>query len=185
MTSGFGATGYTVGIPQIMKEFDISMTVSVLGLSLYFWGLFFAPIITPHLSEAFGRATVYLVSLPIFALFILGGGFSKTFASLAICRFFAGFFGGPALVLIEGTFADVWSGDATLTYYSVLTLASYVGVAAGTSTFTLEHALSELTNASNRSSCLWLCYHGRRLEMDPVDDSHDRSRRLLHWHRDA
>ena len=108
------------------------MTTAILGLSLYLWGIAFAPIMTPHLTEALGRSKVYLVSLPICSLFILGAGASQTFASLAVCRFFAGFFGGPCLVLIEGTFADVWSADATVTYYSFLSLASYVGAACGT-----------------------------------------------------
>lgn len=35
------------------------------------------------------------------------------------------------LRLIEGTFADVWSAQVTVSYYSVLTLASFTGTAAG------------------------------------------------------
>ena len=109
------------------------MTTAILGLSLYLLGIAFAPITTPHLSERFGRSVVYLVSLPIFSLFIVGAGVSHNFATLAACRFFAGFFGGPCLVLIEGTFADVWSTDATVTYYSFLSLAPFVGTATGMS----------------------------------------------------
>lgn len=74
------------------------MQVSILGLSLYLLGIAFAPITTPHLSERFGRQAIYLFSLAIFSLFILGASFSKSFAALAVCRFFAGFFGGPCLV---------------------------------------------------------------------------------------
>ncbi|KAL9040277.1 MAG: hypothetical protein Q9214_004552, partial [Letrouitia sp. 1 TL-2023] len=123
----FGLTSTTVGIQGVMMRFDVSMTVAILPLSLFLFGVFFAPIITPHLSERLGRSPVYFTSLPLFALFILGAGFSKSFASLAICRFFAGFFGGPCLVLIEGTFADVWPAQKTVTYYSFLSLASYIG----------------------------------------------------------
>ena len=112
-------------------QFNVSMTSAILGLSLFLFGVVFAPIYTPHLSERYGRSAVYFVSLPIFALFILGAGYSKSFAALAACRFFAGFAGGPCLVLIEGTFADVWSARITVTYYSFLSLASYVGAAAG------------------------------------------------------
>ena len=115
-----------------MAEFEVSMTTAIFGMSLVLFGIAFAPIITPHLSEAFGRVPVYMVSLPIFSLFILGAGLSQTFASLAICRFFAGFFGGWCLVLIEGTFADVWAEHATVTYYSILGLSSYSGAACGT-----------------------------------------------------
>ncbi|KAL8926935.1 MAG: hypothetical protein Q9172_001596 [Xanthocarpia lactea] len=123
----FGVTSLTVGIQGVMQRFNVSMTMAVLGLSLTLFGIAFAPIITPHLSERYGRSPVYLVSLPIFALFILGAGYSSSFGALAVCRFFAGFFGGPCLVLIEGTFADVWSAHLTVTYYSFLSLASYVG----------------------------------------------------------
>ncbi|KAI4147259.1 MAG: hypothetical protein L6R39_003172 [Caloplaca ligustica] len=123
----FGVTSLTVGIQGVMMHFHVSMTVATLGLSLTLLGIAFAPIITPHLSERFGRSPVYFVSLALFALFILGAGFSRSFGALATCRFFAGFFGGPCLVLIEGTFADVWSPRITVTYYSFLSLASYVG----------------------------------------------------------
>lgn len=125
-------TVYTAGISQVIKQFNVSYTTAILGLSLYLFGIAFAPVMTPHLSERFGRSPVYLISLPIFSLFVVGAGVTKSFTTLAICRFFAGFFGGPCLVLIEGTFADVWSGNATVTYYSFLSLASYLGAAAGT-----------------------------------------------------
>lgn len=35
------------------------------------------------------------------------------------------------LSLIEGTFADVWSVEITLAYYSVLTASSFIGAATG------------------------------------------------------
>ncbi len=130
----FGATSYTVGLGGVQKDFNVSMTVSILGFSIYLWGIAFAPIHTPHLSERFGRQVVYLACYPIFMLFILGAAVSKTFASLMVTRFFAGFFGGPCLVLIEGTFADVWSANVTVTYYGALTLASFIGAGAGETT---------------------------------------------------
>ncbi|KAI9891785.1 MAG: hypothetical protein M1814_002350 [Vezdaea aestivalis] len=130
-TAAFGITCYTTGILEVMKQFEVSMTASILGLSLYLFGIVFAPIITPHLSERYGRTVVYLVTYPIFMLFILGAGFSKTFGSLMVCRFFAGMFAGPSLVLIEGTFADVWHPDVTLSYYAALALAAFTGTGCG------------------------------------------------------
>ena len=121
----------------MVERFGVTMQVAILGFSLNLLGIAFAPIITPHLSERFGRQAVYLVSLPTFSLFILGGSFSRSFAALAVCRFFAGFFGGPCLVLIEGTFADVWSAKTTVAYYSFLALASFIGAACGKLHFVL------------------------------------------------
>jgi len=121
------------------------MQVAVLGFSLPIFGIFFAPIYTPHLSERFGRVPVYFVSLPLFALFTLGSGLAQNFATLAICRLLAGLTGGPIIVLIEGTFADVWEGKgATVSYYSVLTLASFIGTACGKCTETDSSKFSKL-----------------------------------------
>jgi len=114
-----------------MAEFNVSMTKAIAGFSLYLFGIFFAPIYTPHLSERHGRSILYLISIFCCGLFHLGAGLSKSFASIAICRFFAGFAGGPCLVLIEGTFADIWSAETTNTYYAFLACASYFGAAAG------------------------------------------------------
>ncbi len=115
-----------------MHQFKVSMQIAVLGFSLPIFGIFFAPLYTPHLSERFGRVPVYFVSLPLFAIFTLGSGLAQNYATLAICRFLAGHTGGPIIVLIEGTFADVWEGNgATVSYYSVLTLASFIGTACG------------------------------------------------------
>jgi DHA1 family multidrug resistance protein-like MFS transporter len=83
----------------------VSNTVSILGMSIYLFGIAFAPIHTPHLSERHGRSLVYLVTIFIYMLFVLGATRSQNIASLLVCRFFAGLFGGPSLVLIEGTFA--------------------------------------------------------------------------------
>ena len=115
-----------------MQEFGISQQVSVLGFSLPIFGIFFAPIYTPHLSERYGRNPIYFTALPLFALFTLGTGLAQNFTTIAICRFLAGFFGGPLVVLIEGTFADIWEGKGrTVTYYSCLTLASFWGTGVG------------------------------------------------------
>lgn len=116
-----------------MVAFDISMTAAIVPFSSFLFGMAFAPIYTPHLSERYGRVPVYYVSLPLCAVFILGAGKAQNYGTLVVTRFFAGFFGGPCLVLIEGTFADVFSARTTVSYYSVLTLASYVGTAAGQS----------------------------------------------------
>lgn len=131
LLSALGITSYTAGIAGVVERFNVTMQVAILGLSLNLLGIAFAPIITPHLSERFGRQAIYLVSLPLFSLFILGASFSRSFAALAVCRFFAGLVGGPCLVLIEGTFADVWSAKITVAYYSFLALASFIGAACG------------------------------------------------------
>lgn len=64
--------------------------------------------IAAPLSETLGRRAVYFSCLPIFGLLTIGAGFSKTFASLVVCRFFAGVFGSPPLSVGAGTNADMY-----------------------------------------------------------------------------
>ena len=122
-----------------MAEFNVSMTKAILPYSLFIWGIFFAPIYSPHVSEKFGRTIPYFVSTILLAAFTLGAAYSKTYTQLAACRFFAGLCGGSNVVQIEGTFADVWPALYTGTYYSALTCASYFGAATG-KRFPLSHA---------------------------------------------
>ncbi|TKA75911.1 hypothetical protein B0A49_04172 [Cryomyces minteri] len=82
--------------------------------------------------EAFGRRAVYLACTPIFALFILGSGFSRSVAALVICRLFAGIFGGSALGLGNGTICDIWPlSDVSIPIISYITM-SLLGPIIGT-----------------------------------------------------
>lgn len=126
-----------------MEAFNVSMTKAISGFSLYLFGIFFAPIYTPHIAERHGRSTIYLVSIFCCGVLHVAASFARSFAGLAVCRFLAGLFGGPCLVLIEGTFADVWSAETTNTYYAFLAVAAYIGTAVGTS----PHALRTSTEA--------------------------------------
>ena len=129
------------------------------GFSLYLFGIAFAPFWTPHVTERIGRSLSYSVYLTISALFNLGAGLGHNVQTVLVCRFFAGFFGGPCLVLLEGvpflsnpppllflfihttmliyhcigSFADVWSAETTNTYYAFQGIASFWGAGFGVS----------------------------------------------------
>lgn len=107
------------------------MTKAILPFSLYIWGIFFAPWYAPHVSERLGRNIFYVGATLGLAAFTLGAAYSQTYTQLAVCRFFAGLFGGSSAVQIEGTFADVWPALYTGTYYSYIACAQYFGAATG------------------------------------------------------
>jgi len=116
----FGSSVYAPAAHDIMATFHVSHTSAMLPLSLYVIGLAFGPMIAAPLSETYGRLIVYRLSLPISMLFTLGAGFSKTFASIVICRFFAGMAGSPVLAVGAGTNSDVfpphWRALSTSTF---------------------------------------------------------------------
>lgn len=158
-----------------MAEFDVSMTKGILPCSLYIWGIFFAPIYLPFLSEKFGRNIPYFGATIGLAAFILSAAYSQTYTSLAVCRFFAGLCGGSNVVQIEGTFADVWPALYTGSYYSTLTCASYFGAATG-EIFPFPKLAIRETNCwfpiLRRNS--WLAYHPvHGLAMDTILEPDD------------
>ncbi|KAL5116646.1 hypothetical protein ACEQ8H_005395 [Pleosporales sp. CAS-2024a] len=127
----FGASVYTPALTDIMRQFDVSRTVALLGLSLYTLGIGLGPMATAPLSEFYGRRMVYLVSSPIFMLFTLGSGFSKHFYGLVICRFFAGFTGSPALAVGAGSNADLFPPRQRAIATSMFLAAPFAGPALG------------------------------------------------------
>lgn len=127
----FGSSVYTPGYPEVMAKFHVSSTAALLPLSLYVLGLAFGPVLAAPISETRGRKVVYLVSIPLAALFTLGAGFSQTIAALSICRFFAGFFGSPVLAVGGGTNVDLWPPIHRAVATSSFLLAPFLGPAIG------------------------------------------------------
>lgn len=129
----FGSSIYTPGVSDIMHSFRVSSTVALLGLSLYVLGLGFGPVLAAPISETMGRRIVYLTSIPLASLFVLGAGSSQNFASFAICRFFAGFFASPVLAVGGGTQSDLWAPVNRAVATSAFLLAPFLGTAIGPS----------------------------------------------------
>ena len=127
----FGTSIYTPALADVMRDFHVSRTVALLGLSIYTLGVGWGPLLTARLSEGHGRRVVYLVSSPIFMLFTLGAGFSQSFASFCVCRFFAGFAGSPALAVGGGTNADLLPIDKRAVATSMWLMAPFAGPSLG------------------------------------------------------
>lgn len=134
-TSTLATSIYSPGTSSVAHEFRISHTVALLPLSTYALGMGFGPTIASPLSEMLGRRFVYLATTPVFAAFILGSGFCKSIASLCVCRFFAGFFGAPAVSIASATIADMFAPDRRgvplAMYYCIPFLGSLGGPMVG------------------------------------------------------
>lgn len=114
-----------------MKQFHVGTTVALVPLALYTVGLAFGPVLAAPLSETHGRKAVYLISIPIFALFILGSGLANNFATLAICRFLAGVFGSPPLAVGAGSNSDLWSPEHYAVAATLFITCPFLGPAFG------------------------------------------------------
>lgn len=129
--STLAASIYASGHEDVAREFNVSATLALLPLSFYNLGMAFGPMIASPMSETFGRKAVYLTTTPLFALFTLGSGFSQDLASLTVCRFFAGFFGAPAVSIASATIADTTipskRGAPLAAYYTIPFVGSLLG----------------------------------------------------------
>ncbi|CZR65184.1 related to TPO4-Proposed vacuolar polyamine transporter [Phialocephala subalpina] len=96
---------------QLMEHFNVGSTVAIMPLSLYVLALACGPVLGGPASETLGRMPVYLVAIPLGALFTVGAGLSQNFASLCILRFLAGFSFSPALAIGPATVADIFTKE--------------------------------------------------------------------------
>lgn len=121
--STLGGSIYAPAHEQVSARFNVPDEVAILPLALYNAGLAFGPLIGSPLCETYGRKVVFLTTTPLFALFTLGAGFSKTIASLIVCRFFAGVFASPAISNASATIVDYTAGK-----YRTVSLAFYYSI---------------------------------------------------------
>lgn len=122
-----GSSIITPGTIAIQHEFHVSQTASLLPLSLYVLGLGIGPMIAAPISETHGRAIVYKLSMPLYMLFILGAGFSKSFAGLLICRTLAAMAGAPCLAIRAGTVADLFEPSKRAAPNTFVVMAGFLG----------------------------------------------------------
>ncbi|KAK4040853.1 major facilitator superfamily domain-containing protein [Parachaetomium inaequale] len=127
----FASSVYTSGADDISREFGVSHTESLLGLSLFLWALGLGAIIAAPVSEYYGRRIVYLTTVPVFGFFILGSGLAQNFVTLAVCRTLAGFFGSAVVSVGGGTNADLWPPALAGFVYPFYFVSPFLGPAFG------------------------------------------------------
>jgi MFS family permease len=104
-----GSSIYTPGYADVKKDFHVGTTAAFLPFTVFVLGLAFGPVIAAPISETFGRKIVYLSTFPPTIFFTLGSGFAQNFATLLVCRFFAGTFSAPSLAIGAGSISDMYN----------------------------------------------------------------------------
>lgn len=111
--STFGTSVVTPAIGALEIQFNISRTKAILTLTCYTLGLAFGPLFIAPLSELYGRRWVYIITSSCLLAFTGGASAAHNFATLLVCRFFAGFLGSAAVAIGAGTIGDVWGFGKT------------------------------------------------------------------------
>ena len=126
-----GSSIISPATPNIAQDLQISRTAAILPLTVYVVGLATGPMIAAPISENFGRNVVYKFQAPIFMLFLIGAGFSKSLASLLICRLLAGMAGGPVLAVGAGSNADMYAVHNRAVASSFFIMMPFLGPSLG------------------------------------------------------
>ncbi|KAJ7452706.1 major facilitator superfamily domain-containing protein [Mycena galericulata] len=105
-----GSAIYTSSIPGLMLQFDVSLTVATLGLSLYVLGYGVGPMFLTPLQELplLGRNPVYMVTLLLFVVCQVPIITAKNISTVLALRFVTGFLGSPALATGGATISDIF-----------------------------------------------------------------------------
>ncbi|KAK7204365.1 MSF drug transporter [Myxozyma melibiosi] len=125
---------------NISTQFDEPTLISLLGVTVFMIGIGLGPMLFAPVSELYGRKRGVIVPLFFSGIFALGCGFSQNFATILICRFFQGLFGGAPVANTGGVLGDIWKpsmrGIALVGYSFVVTggpaAAPLIGAALGT-----------------------------------------------------
>ncbi|KAG4420506.1 hypothetical protein IFR04_006326 [Cadophora malorum] len=100
---------YTPAAPELIRIWDISITVSSLGLGIFVLGYGIGPLLFGPLSEipAIGRSWVYFVTQFLFLVLSIPTALANNAAGFMVLRFLLGLFGAPALCIAGGTIGDI------------------------------------------------------------------------------
>ncbi|KAJ7803202.1 major facilitator superfamily domain-containing protein [Mycena olivaceomarginata] len=105
-----GSAIYTSSIPGIMQEFNASLVMATLGLTLYVLAYGIGPMFLTPLQELpfLGRNPVYIATLFLFVIFQIPLITAKNIHTVLAMRFMTGLFGSPALATGGASMGDIF-----------------------------------------------------------------------------
>lgn len=127
LTAAFGSSIFSPAIIPVAKQFEVSTTVSTLGVSLYVLGFATGPILWAPWSEISGRQQPLLAASLAFSVFNLGVGVVKNLPMVLICRFWAGFFGACPLAVGGAVMTDMFDHRTRGAAVTVFSIAVFSG----------------------------------------------------------
>lgn len=89
------------------------------------------PLVAGPASEVLGRRVVYAVSGLLFSAFAWGAAFAPNLATLLVCRFLLGFFGGASINNVAASVADFSSAEQRVPYTVLYAVSAFGGPAVG------------------------------------------------------
>ncbi|KAL2671627.1 hypothetical protein Neosp_014217 [[Neocosmospora] mangrovei] len=127
----FASTAYSSGIEDIMKSFDVSSEVAIIGLSLFVLGLAVGPVFWAPLSEEYGRQYLFITTMTAHVAFNAGAAASQNIETLIILRLFAAVFGAAPYTNSNAVLADIFPASQRGLAMTFFGAAPFLGPALG------------------------------------------------------
>ncbi|KAK3320921.1 major facilitator superfamily domain-containing protein [Cercophora scortea] len=127
MTAAFGSSIFSSATRSIAAQFEVSVTVGLLGVSLYVLGFATGPTLWAPLSELRGRRLPLVLAMFGFTIFNIGTASAKDLQTILICRFFAGFFGACPLAVVAAVFSDMFDNRTRGVAITIFSMAVFTG----------------------------------------------------------
>ncbi|KAL2013984.1 hypothetical protein VTN00DRAFT_1509 [Thermoascus crustaceus] len=124
---GFASSIDSAALPQGMEAFGVSDVAEFLATGIFLIGFGTGALISGPFSETLGRNPVYIGTLAIYMLFIMGAGLAPNLGTQLVCRFFAGLFGSTPLVCAGGSLSDLWTPIERVYAFPIFACSAFVG----------------------------------------------------------
>lgn len=131
LTVTFASSVFSSTITVTSRQFGVSETVMILGVSLYVLGFAVGPIAWGPLSELKGRRLPLFGGYFVFAMLQIPVALIDSLPAIFICRFLAGCFGAAPIVIVSAMYADIWAPADRGTATAVYSAAVYAGPTLG------------------------------------------------------
>lgn len=122
---------WTFVSPHIISHFHVSHEVSVLGITLYVFGLAIGPLFLSPISELYGRKITFIFSLSLSIIWQCLATWSKSIVGVMFGRFLSGFFGSSFLSVAGGSISDIFDKNNITVPMAIYTTAAMLGPSLG------------------------------------------------------
>lgn len=127
----FASSAPSSASQQIAGEFGIGLVTATLITSLFLAGYCLGPIVWSTTSEIVGRRPIFIISMFMYTMFILGQALAPNPQTLFITRFLSGVCAAAPLTNSGGFIADIWDPVGRGYAMSLFSCSVFIGPVMG------------------------------------------------------
>lgn len=129
----FVSTAFSGGIAEVIRDFNVSTLIGILGVSLFVLGFAVGPLMWAPLSELYGRQYLFIATYIALTAFNAGAAGAQNIETLIILRFLAGTFGASPMTNAGGVIADMFNAQERGLATAIFAAAPFLGPSIGMS----------------------------------------------------